>query len=109
MIRFQCLKNNFLMKRTTSTFSIAIGIGLNEFFIDVTNDASPTETSRYNEGPANAAENAHRAWPVFAMVKPATKSPTLFAHPRKVNPITALLTFQNVPESNSKLKKNFEP
>ena len=73
------------MKSTTSTFSIAIGIGLNEFFIDVTNDASPTETSRYNEGPANAAE------------------PTLFAHPRKVNPITALLTFQNVPESNCKL------
>jgi len=76
-------------------------MGSKEWVIEVTKQASPTEASKYNGGPANAAENAQREWPSFAIAKSATKSPTLLAHPRNVKPITALLTFQNVPKINS--------
>ena len=76
-------------------------MGSKEWVIEVTKQASPTEASKYNGGPANAAENAHREWPSFAIAKSATKSPTLLAHPRNVKPITALLTFQNVPKIKS--------
>jgi len=85
------------MKSTISTFCMLIGMSVNPLAADVTKQASPTDARRYNGGPAKAAEKAHRDWPSLAIVKSATKSPTLLAQPRKVKPITAFDTFQNVP------------